>query len=196
MTDAGLQYGSVVNYASIIIKSSLTKLPFCPPCDQFNKDLNNLEFKHLNKPHSPPSPLCLLAEQKLTSHWTGPEIMLSVYFYWQDCLLNSSESRKTSNGFTLPQEEKKCQKWRWVPIPKYNTKSYTWLQKLTHMMPKRSKIEHYWYWIPYQFSPHNRMLSTSHYRILHERKLVARISPSAIQNKRYFQLDNLQSTPT
>lgn len=191
MTDAGLQYGSVVNYASIIIKSSLTKLPFCPPCNQFNKDLNNLEFEHSNKSHSPPSPLCLL-EQKLTSHRTVTEIILSVYFYWQDCLLNSSEPRKRSNGFTLPQEEK-SQKLRWVPIPRHNTKSYTWLQKLAHIMSKRAKTEHYRYWIPYQSSPRNRIPGTSHYRILHKRELVARISPWAIQNKHYFHLNNLQS---
>lgn len=79
MTDAGLQYGSVVNYTSITIKSPLMKLPFCPPRNQFNKDLNNLQFKHANKSQTPPSPPHLLEESQVTG--TVPEIILSVYFY-------------------------------------------------------------------------------------------------------------------
>lgn len=43
MTDAGLQYGSIVNYASFTIKSLVMKLPFCPPRNQFNEDLNTVQ---------------------------------------------------------------------------------------------------------------------------------------------------------
>lgn len=136
MTDAGLQYGSIVNYASITIKSPLMKLPFCPPCHQFNKDLNNLQFKHSNKSHSPPSPLCLLEEWKVTSHWNSPRnyficlllwIRLHIEFKWV------KEKEQWLHTSTIHE------KWRRIPIPRHNTKSYTWLQKLAHIMSKRAK---------------------------------------------------------
>lgn len=158
--------------------------------NQFNKDLNNLQFKHSNKSHSPPSPLCLLEEWKVTSHWNSPRnyficllllVRLHIEFKWV------KEKEQWLHTSTI------CKKWRRVPIPSQNTKSYTWLQKLAHIMSKRAKIKHYLYEILYQFSLHNGIRSTSHYRVLHKRKAVARKSPSSIQNKHYFQLDNLQT---
>lgn len=136
------------------------KLPFCPPCNQFNKDLNNLQFKHPNKSHPPPSPLRLLEEWKVTSHWNSPRnsfislpllTRLHIEFKWV------KEKEQWLHTSTI------CEKWRRVPRPRQNTRSYTWLQKLTHIMSKRAKIKHYPYEISHPFSLHNRIPSTSHY---------------------------------
>lgn len=134
MTDAGLQYGSVVNYASITIKSPLTKLPSYPPSNQFNKDLNSSQFKHSNKFRFPSPPLCLFEEWEITSHWNRPRhhfihllllTRLHIEFKWvkeKEQWFHTSMIRE---------------KWRWAPIPRHNARSYTWLQKLTRVLTEQ-----------------------------------------------------------
>lgn len=71
-----------------------------------------------------------------------------------------------------------------------------YLTAAAHSHSNSAKIQHYLYETWYQFSSHNKIVSSTHCRISHKMKLVAHKSPPSAQNKPYFQSDSLQNKHT